>query len=121
MKVKENSVFNSPYNHHARYVDFYDEGITDWLVEEGRTSSYFVPIPKPRKRGAQLAFDAEWMQDTGEENIFVMTGLLRGNTDATERNDVSNGPISLKSLSNGFQTYVAYICRLWGHEDRNKE
>ncbi|MBE9505490.1 MAG: DEAD/DEAH box helicase family protein, partial [Chloroflexi bacterium] len=70
--IIENPIINSPFdepNHHFR---FGDEGITNEIVDGRRTSSYFVPIAKPRKKGAkQLQFETEWTQDRIEENKLV--------------------------------------------------
>ncbi|MFX0108368.1 MAG: hypothetical protein ACFE7R_08800, partial [Candidatus Hodarchaeota archaeon] len=59
--VIEDPVLNSPYCEPSRHFRFTDEGITDEIVEGRRTSSYFVPIARPRKKGQrQLQFDTEW-------------------------------------------------------------
>ncbi|MEK7760117.1 MAG: DEAD/DEAH box helicase family protein, partial [Nitrospirota bacterium] len=56
----------------TRHFRFTDEGITNEEVDGRRTSSYFVPIAKPKKKGAQqLQFDTEWTQDRIEENKLV--------------------------------------------------
>ena len=47
-------------------------GITDETVDGRRSSSYFVPIARPKKKGSkQLQFDTEWTQDRIEENKLV--------------------------------------------------
>ncbi len=69
--VIENPVLNSPYREPQRHFQFADEGITDEIVEARRPSSYFVPIPAPKKKGKQLAFDTEWTKDRVEENEFI--------------------------------------------------
>lgn len=70
--VIENPVLNSPYAEPTRHFRFDDEGITDDIVEGRRTSSYFVPIARPRKKGQeQLEFDTEWTKDRIEENKLV--------------------------------------------------
>jgi type III restriction enzyme len=70
--VIENPIINSPFDESARHFKFDDEGITNVQVEGRRTSSYFVPIAKPKKKGAkQLQFDTEWTQDRIEENKLV--------------------------------------------------
>jgi type III restriction enzyme len=71
--VIENPILNSPFGEPQRHWRFTDEGITNEVVEDRRTSSYFVPIAKPRKRGKdkQLVFDTEWTQDRVEENKFI--------------------------------------------------
>lgn len=70
--VIENPIINSPYNEPTRHFRFSDEGITNEEVDGRRTSSYFVPIAKPKKKGAkQLQFDTGWTQDRIEENKLV--------------------------------------------------
>ncbi len=71
MEVIENPVLNSPYKEPVKHFRFSDEGITSEIVESRRVSSYFIPIPKPKKKGSQLAFDTEWTQDRVEENVFI--------------------------------------------------
>jgi type III restriction enzyme len=67
----ENPILNSPYEEPTRHFRFEDDGITDEVVEGRRPSSYFVPVPAAKKRGGQLALDAEWTKDRIEvsENI----------------------------------------------------
>ncbi len=69
--VIENPILNSPYEEPTRHFRFDDDGITDEVVDGRRPSSYFVPIPATKKRGGQLALDAEWTRDRIEvsENI----------------------------------------------------
>jgi type III restriction enzyme len=70
--VIENPIINSPFDEPTRHFRFSDEGITNEVVDGRRTSSYFVPIAKPKKKGAkQLQFDTEWTQDRIEENKLV--------------------------------------------------
>jgi len=69
--VIENPVINSPYEEPTRHFKFADEGITDELVEARRISAYFVPVPRPKKKGAQRAFETEWTQDRQEENKLI--------------------------------------------------
>src|SRR5450755_5149894 len=66
--VIENPIINSPFDEPTRHFRFSDEGITNEEVDGRRTSSYFVPIAKPKKKGKQLQFDTEWTQDRIEEN-----------------------------------------------------
>jgi len=68
----ENPIINSPFDEPTRHFRFTAEGITDQIVEGRRTSSYFVPIAKPKKKGAkQRSFETEWTQDRIEENKLV--------------------------------------------------
>jgi type III restriction enzyme len=71
--VIENPVLNSAFTEPRRHYRFTDEGITDEKVESRRISSYFVPVPQPRKRGKdkQLIFETEWTKDRIEENKFI--------------------------------------------------
>lgn len=45
--VIENPVINSPFIEPARRFRFTDEGITDEIIEERCSSSYFIPIGRP--------------------------------------------------------------------------
>ena len=49
--VIENPVINSPFEEPARHFRFDEEGITNEIVSGRRTSSYFVPIAKTKKKG----------------------------------------------------------------------
>ncbi len=70
--VIENPILNSPFGEPTRHFKFTDEGISNDVAEGRRTSSYFVPIAKPKKKGAkQLDFGTEWTQDRIEENKLV--------------------------------------------------
>ena len=70
--VIENPVINSPFDEPGRHFRFTDEGISDEIIDGRRSSSYFVPIARPRKKGQkQLVFDTEWTQDRIEENKLV--------------------------------------------------
>jgi len=70
--VIENPIINSPFDEPSRHFRFSDEGITDEIVDGRRSSSYFVPIARPKKRGSrQIQFDTEWTQDRIEENKVV--------------------------------------------------
>jgi type III restriction enzyme len=55
-RVIDNPIINSPYRAPGRYFKFDTEGITNEVVEGRRPSSYFVPVPRPRKRGGQMEF-----------------------------------------------------------------
>lgn len=69
--IIENPVLNSSFEEPKRHFKFTEDGITDEIIEERRISQYFVPIPRPKKRGGkdkQLSFDTEWTADRVEEN-----------------------------------------------------
>jgi len=67
----DNPTLNSPFLEPRRHFKFTDEGITSEVVEGRRSSAYFIPIARPKKKGKQLAFDTEWTQDRIEENKAV--------------------------------------------------
>jgi type III restriction enzyme len=69
--VIENPVLNSPYDEPTRHFYFDEDGITDRVVDSRRISSYFVPIPKPKKKGKQFELETEWTADRIEENKFI--------------------------------------------------
>ncbi len=70
--VIENPILGSPFEEPQRHFKFSEDGITDEIVEDRRSSSYFVPIPQPRKKsGKQLSFDTEWTSDRIEDNKFI--------------------------------------------------
>lgn len=69
--VIENPILNSPFEEPTRHFKFSEDGITDEIVNERRPSAYFIPIPPPKKRGRQLAFDTEWTKDRIQENTFI--------------------------------------------------
>jgi type III restriction enzyme len=70
--VIENPILNSPFDEPNRHFRFSEEGITDEIVEARRVSSYFIPIPRPKKKNPkQLAFETEWTADRIEENKFI--------------------------------------------------
>jgi type III restriction enzyme len=52
-RVISNPIINSPYHAPRKHFAFDNDGITDRIVEGRRPSSYFVPVPRPRKRGVQ--------------------------------------------------------------------
>lgn len=69
--VIENPILNSPFTEPDRHFRFTDDGITSEIVPGRRTSTYFVPIPKAKKKGKQLVLDTEWTQDRIERNEKV--------------------------------------------------
>ena len=53
-RVIDNPIINSPYERPTRHFAFDRDGITDRIEDERRPSSFFIPVPQPRKRGHQL-------------------------------------------------------------------
>jgi len=69
--VIENPILNSPYTEPTRHFRFAEDGITDEILEERRPSSYFIPIPKPKKKDRQLTLGTEWTEDRLRENAMI--------------------------------------------------
>lgn len=68
----ENPVINSPFTEPTRHFRFTDEGISNETVTGRRSSTYFIPIAQPRKKGAQRSlFGTEWTAERIEENKLV--------------------------------------------------
>lgn len=53
-RVIDNPIINSPYGRPTRHFAFDSDGITDRIEDGRRPSSFFIPVPRPRKRGQQL-------------------------------------------------------------------
>jgi len=81
--VIDNPILNGPYDPPTRHWRFDHSGITDEVVEGRRTSSYFVPVPAARHRGAQLALETEWTLDRLKPNDLV--NQLRSRLDLWRR------------------------------------
>ena len=76
--VIENPVINSPFDEPGRHYKFTEEGITNEIVTKRRTSSYFIPIAKPKSKGKKgqqqqvnIFADTEWTEDRLQENKFI--------------------------------------------------
>jgi len=71
-RVISNPIINSPYRAPRKHFAFDNDGITDRIVDGRRPSSYFVPVPRPRKRRTQQQLEfAELTADQIEKNQFV--------------------------------------------------
>src|SRR5262245_58000427 len=68
--VIENPILNTPYTAPSHHFRFDDKAITDEVVVGRRPSSYFMPIPKAKRKSGQLAFE-EWTGDRIEENRLI--------------------------------------------------
>ena len=112
--IIENPIINSPFDEPTRHFRFTDEGITDEIVDARRTSSYFVPIARPKKKGSkQLQFDTEWTQDRIEENKLAndirrrvalwRKGSYVGVTPTTARPVATGGGASLSDSIERYQ------------------
>jgi len=69
--VIENPILNSPFREPTRHWRFGDAGITNEVVEKRRLSSYFMPVPAEKVRGAQLELETQWTRDRIEENRLI--------------------------------------------------
>ncbi|MFZ1828598.1 MAG: hypothetical protein WAW42_07490 [Candidatus Competibacteraceae bacterium] len=68
----ENPVINSPFGGPQRHFRFDENGITHEILTGRRLSTYFVPIAKPKLKGAQkqAALDLS-VQHRAEENKLI--------------------------------------------------
>lgn len=107
----KNPVLNSPYHEPTRHWVFDDDGITDQIANVRRSSSYFIPIPPPKKKGAApqatLAGATEWTEDRLEENRFInqVRGLVKAWRDA--------GYVGITNVTRDLLTY-------WRNPDRER-
>ncbi len=69
--VIDNPILNSPFTEPTRHFRFDEDGITNEIIDQRRTSQYFIPIARAKKKGKQLVFDTEWTEDRIEENKFI--------------------------------------------------
>lgn len=69
--VIEDPVINSPFEVPKHHFKFDDDGITNEIIQGRRSSSYFMPIPRSKKKGKQLELNTEWTADRIEENKFI--------------------------------------------------
>ena len=106
--VIDNPILNSPFEEPTRHFEFGDEGITNEIVEKRRTSSYFIPIAQPRKKGKQLQFETEWTKDRLEENRVV--NLVRERVGAWRR----GGHVGVTPTTSRLLTY-------WANPEREKK
>lgn len=106
--VIENPVINSPFEEPTRHFRFSDEGITNEIVEGRRSSSYFVPIARPRKKGGQLAFETEWIEERIQENQLIND--IRGRVAQWRRNGYP-----------GVTPTTARLLAYWTNPDREKK
>jgi type III restriction enzyme len=67
----ENPILNSAFAAPARHFKFDDEGITTEIEERRRTSTFFMPIARARKKGEQAHFDTEWTNDRMHPNTEI--------------------------------------------------
>jgi type III restriction enzyme len=71
--VIENPVLNSPYEEPTRHFEFDEDGITDRIADSRRPSSFFIPIPPPKRKTKKeaLAQQQSWTSDRVETNELV--------------------------------------------------
>src|SRR6266849_9454010 len=67
----ENPVLNSPYDEPKRHFVFTDDGITGEIADSRRISSYFIPIPPPKRRGGQELLPGDWLGERIKSNDFI--------------------------------------------------
>jgi len=107
--VIENPVINSPFSEPARHFRFSDEGITNETVEGRRPSSYFSPIARPRKKGAQRSlYGTEWTAERVEPNKLIND--IRGRVDLWRRGGHT-----------GITPTTRFLLDYWTNPDRERK
>lgn len=107
--IIENPVINSPFAEPTRHFRFTDDGITNEIVEgKRRISSYFVPIPAPKKKSKQLNVDTEWTQDRQEENKLI--NRIRGRVSMWRQGNYS-----------GVTRTTSRLLEYWTNPDRDNK
>ena len=84
-RIIDNPIINSPYRVPDKHFRFDDEGITSDVVPGRRPSQYFVPVPRPRKRGQQVELDLGLSTDKIRPNDFV--NQIRDRVDVWRKQD----------------------------------
>ncbi len=74
--VIENPVINSPFEEPQRHFRFTDDGITNEIVDARRVSSYFIPIPQPKKRVKAAAGRSLWVPAVNNHGGFGQWAFL---------------------------------------------
>jgi type III restriction enzyme len=75
--VIDNPILNSPFREPTRHFRFDEDGITSEVVDERRRSTYFIPIPQPKKKVAkgipadQLSLPGNWTSERMQENDTI--------------------------------------------------
>jgi len=105
--VIENPVLNSPYEEPKRHFVLDRDGITDEISATRRLSSYFLPIPPPKKKGGQAAVQGDWLGERIETNDFV--NRVRARVEAWR----SMGHPSITAVTRSLLEY-------WRREDRER-
>jgi type III restriction enzyme len=67
----ENPILNSPFAEPTRHFKFDEDGITTEIAEGRRRSTYFIPIAKPKVKGAQLSLPGDWVGERMTDNDFI--------------------------------------------------
>ncbi|MEX2663814.1 MAG: DEAD/DEAH box helicase family protein, partial [Vicinamibacterales bacterium] len=67
----ENPILNGPYAAPTKHWRFDEAGITSTIDSSRRTSAYFMPIARPKKKSAQKTFETEWTLDRITETTQV--------------------------------------------------
>ncbi len=88
--VIENPVINSPYEEPRRHFVFADDGITDEIAQTRRLSSYFIPIPPPKKKGGQQVLSGDWLGERMMSNDFI--NRVRGGVGRWRQGDLPRRP-----------------------------
>lgn len=111
--VIENPILNSPFREPTRHFRFDEDGITSETVDERRRSTYFIPIPQPKRKVAkgvpqeQMSLPGNWTAERMQENDTI--NRIRAHVAAWRG---SNYP--------GITATTRELLSYWTGEDRDK-
>ncbi len=73
MTTITNPIINSAFREPTRHFRFDEDGITAEIEDGRRLSTYFVPIPRPKKKGGQLSLGIQdgWGNERMKANDFI--------------------------------------------------
>lgn len=107
--IIDNPILNTPFREPSRHFRFTEDGITNEIVDGRRISSYFVPVPKSKKRGRdQLALSTEWTEDRIEENKLIND--IRARVKAWREREYE-----------GATTVTKQLLRYWSNPERERQ
>ena len=111
--VIDNPILNRPFREPTRHFRFDEDGITSEIVDERRRSTYFIPIPQPKRKVAkgvpqeQLPLPGNWTSERMQENETI--NRIRAHVAAWRR---SNYP--------GVTATTRELLGYWTNEDRDR-
>ena len=104
----ENPILNSAFEPPTQHFRFDNDGITTEVEHRRRVSSFFMPIARARKKGAQQHFDTEWTLDRIKPNTEI--NRIRERIDRWRQ----GGYVDVTPVTRRLLAY-------WGHPGRERK